>query len=81
MLVKYTSICALFPGLDQDYRIFFLVYCPGAPKGSTGRVIFVVVFGEACAYFSLQSVNNSFLVSEVLVFAWCVKSIIREFGH
>ena len=70
-----------FLGETRTTGFFFFVYCPGAPKGSTGRVIFVVVFGEICAYFSLQYMNNLFLMSEVLVFAWCVKSIIRDFGH
>ena len=39
-----------FPGRDQYYsRLFFYGFVvPGAPEGSTGRLIFVVVLGEAC---------------------------------
>ena len=47
-IVFFFFFCFLFPRRDQYYRRFFFVgfVVPGAPEGSTGRMVFVVVFGE-----------------------------------
>ena len=65
MLVKYQGTGQQYRGQIYEYMCAFLrpeqrdfvcvcvggggVIVQGAPEGSTGRLIFVVAFGEACA--------------------------------
>ena len=58
------------------------VIVPGAPEGSTGRlIIFVVAFGEACAYLLLQYMTDLFLRSEISCLHGVLNRFIRKFGH
>ena len=57
------------------------VIVQGAPEGSTGRLIFVVAFGEACAKLLLQYMNDLFLRSEISCLHGVFNRFIREFGH
>ena len=67
-------MCAFSLGDTSNTGVFCGFIVPVAPEGSTGMLILVVVFGEACTYCILQYMNNLFLMSDMLVFEWCVKS-------